>query len=450
MDAVVPAALRRVASEGSSTPFAPHAGDTPPLAEYGYVQEEWFATGEEDGHPYSTTVLVRRPRDRARYSGVVIAEPLHVSGIAPIWIYSAPYLMRSGHAWVEVTAQKTTLDTFVKPSAPGRYESLHIEGPESTGYRPQVDLHDRESSSAVWADLARRNRASSSILAQVGAAIKACTGPFEDWGAEHVLLAGHSQTGSVVTYYIRDAHHTQRLADGSPVYDGYFPSGFPYDPFHDVDVPVVQVISEGDIAEPGFAFCPGYEGRRYRRPDSDEPADLFRLYELAGVSHMGSRYAPFNDPLLWSATHQDADVVIGPLLNSLPHFELFSVALHHLVDWAANGTPPPKADRIEIGPDDRPVADEHGNTRGGVRCIQLEVPHSAYRSIPVNADGVPTYFSVGNSEPFDVEKMRELYQDKPRYLERFDHRLEELINAGWLLAADADEMRQEARRVHVP
>ena len=69
----------------------------------------------------------------------------------------------------------------------------------------------------------------------------------------------------MTSYYIEEAHNQQRRADELPVYDGYFPSGFPYDPFHDVDVPIVQVMSEGDVALPGYSFRPGYGDRRYRR-----------------------------------------------------------------------------------------------------------------------------------------------------------------------------------------
>ncbi|MEV1067106.1 alpha/beta hydrolase domain-containing protein [Streptomyces sp. NPDC050263] len=449
MDVVTPAVLRRSPRDGAE-PFMPHGAGIPSLAEYDYVQEEWIATGEEEGHSYSTTVLVRRPRERARFSGTVIVETLHLFGIAPIWIYSGTYLMRSGHAWVEVTSQRTALDMHVKASDPRRYASLHIEGPDTGDLDVKLDLHDRERSRVLWSELERRNRASGAILAQVGAAVKASQGPFEDAGVAHVLLAGHSQTGSVATYYIRDVHHVQRLADGSCVYDGYFPSGFPFEPFRDVGAPVVQVICDGDIAQPDFAFRPGYEGRRYRREDSDEPGDRFRLYELAGVPHMGTRHAPYDDPSLWRTTHPEADVAIGPRMNSLPHFELFSMGLHHLVEWVARGTVPPRAERIEVRPDGHFAKDEHGNTRGGVRCVQLDVPHSVYRSTPVNPDGTPTYLSVGSDEPFDAQRLTKLYQDLAGYTERFDRRLDELVSEGWFLAEDAEDMRREARRIEIP
>ena len=65
---VTPAELRRMPDDDTPV-FVPYATETPDLAEHDYVQEEWLARGVEDGHPYATTICVRRPRDVARFSG---------------------------------------------------------------------------------------------------------------------------------------------------------------------------------------------------------------------------------------------------------------------------------------------------------------------------------------------------------------------------------------------
>ncbi|MFK0283195.1 alpha/beta hydrolase domain-containing protein [Streptomyces sp. NPDC090499] len=450
MHVVTPAVLRRPPTDGSPT-FAPYGTHVPPLDAYDYIEEEWIAVGEEDGRPYATTLCVRRPRDAARFSGTVIAEPLHVHGIAPIWIYTAPYIMRSGHAWVEITAQKTTLDMHVKPANPQRYEDLRIEGPDTADFDPNPNLGNPELSRVFWSELERRNGAAGAILAQVGAALRSPGSPFAEGSVGRIILAGHSQTGSVTTYYIRDVHHVQRLDDGSPVYDGFFPSGFPFEAFRDVGVPVVQVMSDGDVSLPDYSFRPGYGGRKYRREDSDKPGDQYRLYELAAVAHMGTRTAPYDDPSLWKATFAaEPDVVFGSRMSRLPHFELFSVGLHHLVEWVAHGTVPPRAERIVVGTDGYFATDEHGNSRGGVRSVQLDVPHSTYLANPPYSDGAPSYLTVGSEEPFDAPKLGSLYRDKADYVERFDRRLDELVGAGWLLAEDAEDLRREARQVEIP
>jgi Alpha/beta hydrolase domain len=41
-------------------------------------------------------------------------------------MYTSLYIMRSGHAWVCVGSQKTSVDNSVKASNPKRYEAVHI------------------------------------------------------------------------------------------------------------------------------------------------------------------------------------------------------------------------------------------------------------------------------------------------------------------------------------
>jgi hypothetical protein len=111
------------------------------------------------------------------------------------------------------------------------------------------------------------------------------------------------------------------------------------------------------------------------------------------------------------------------------------------------GTVPPRAERLEIGPDGLFTKDEHGNTRAGVRCVQLDVPHATFHANLLRADGTPTWLTVGCEEPFAAEQLRALYGDKAGYLERFNPRLDELVTEGWLLPDDAAEMMREAEKL---
>ena len=145
------------------------------LEEFGYVEEEWFATGEIDGHPYATTLTVRRPRDPARFSGTVIVEPVHVASAAPIWIYTSLYQMRSGHAWAAVCSQKTALDLFVKPMNAARYGPLGIwsdAAPLGGTGADQVRLPREPAAMQARMEATRRlNVLSTPILGEVGAAL---------------------------------------------------------------------------------------------------------------------------------------------------------------------------------------------------------------------------------------------------------------------------------------
>ena len=267
------------------------------------------------------------------------------------------------------------------------------------------------------------NVLSTPILAQVGAAIADGAGPFEGYDVRHVILAGHSQTGGVVTEYILNGHDTCRRDDGSPVYDGYFPSGAPGVTFGGYDVPIVQVVSDGDISDPHRA---GRENRTYRRADSDERGDRYRLYELVGVPH-GYPARALQRQRMWRsgpASMTAGEVPEGVAMNSLPHNELFSVAMDHLIQWVADGVTPPRGDRIEVGPDGLFAKDEGREQprwralRGDGRpapAVLLE-PRDRRRRVPVR--GV-----VGHRGAHPKETLARLYRDHADYVERFTWRV---------------------------
>lgn len=435
---------------GDARRFVPAGEYRTRAADLDYVEEEWFAAGEDQaGRSYATQVFVRRPRNADRFSGTIIVESLHVHGIAPIYMYTSPYILRSGHGWACVASQKVALDAHVKSASPERYAELQIAADPASG-GTAADLatppfrsgSGAEARGAWWSEMARYNAASPTILAQVGAALRGPGGPFDGYDVGRVLLAGHSQTGFVATNYIREAHAAQRREGGAPVYDGFFPAGFPAAPFGRSGVPIVQVMSDGDVSNPRFSFQPGFEGRAYRRADSDAPEDRYRLYELASVPHMTTRYPPFNDPAMWTQGPTVGNIPPDAIMNSLPHNEMFEVTLDHLVRWVGQGVAPPRADRIEVGADGYFATDEHGNSLGGVRCAQLDVPRAAYRPNGVGDDDIGT---VGTEAPFDGTEMRRLYGQPADYVARFERRLSELIDQGWMLSEAAGDMRAEAQ-----
>jgi len=86
-----------------------------PLTPYGYVEEEYFIKGTAAayGHspsgqnvlrakfPYTTRIIVRRPADPKRFSGVVHFEPIHpTQGYVGHWLVLDRYLMSRGDIYV--------------------------------------------------------------------------------------------------------------------------------------------------------------------------------------------------------------------------------------------------------------------------------------------------------------------------------------------------------------
>lgn len=457
--AITPATLTELKAPAGSKPYMP-TGDYRLTHQdlYAYEEMECLASGEVDGHPYTTVLFVRLPKDRTSFSGIVIAEPLHMLGIGPIWMYTDDYIMRSGHGWVMIGSQKGAVDTHVKTFDPQRYAPLDIYAEPAPPDSPQtatgLPVRDPAAMATYFEQMRRVNAVSNLILAQAGAAIAGETGLFAGLGVRHVILAGHSQTGGVVIDYILNGHDANRHADGSPVYHGLFPTGSTgLSPaggasvtLGPCDVPIVHVLSDGDISDPNR---PGREGRSYRRSDSDDPGDRYRLYELAGVAHMGTRYAPMNEPGMWQLSDFGGSIAPDDRMSGIAHHELFRAMLDLLVQWVDKGTPPPRADRIEVAPDGYFAKDEHGNSKGGVRCVQMDVPTATYYSNPKNPDGSPAFGVVGTEVCFSREKLRQLYADQFDFAERFNRRLKELIAQRWYLAEDANELRSEADKAHV-
>lgn len=444
---VQPAKLERPSPIKSPPPFVP-SGIADKAADHGYVEEEWFASGTDDtGQPYRTQVYLYRPRNAGRFSGTVVVEPLHAQSAPPVFMYTSKEIFRSGHGWACVASQKMTVDTHIKPKDPAHYASLTVAGAPGAPIA-RTDLTPPSAAEAAnpaavaarQARLAANNQASNAILAQVGLALRSPGSPFGK--VRHIILAGHSQTGGVVTSYILNAHADHRRAGGASIYDGYFPSGAPRAPFGPRDVPLIQVVSEGDVSD-GNARGPEFSNRRYRRPDSDAPNDRYRLYELAGTGHMGTRYPPHNNPNAWKNVL--GDNVEGVIMNSMPHYEQFRMGLRHLVNWSTKGIVPPRAPRLEVAAGGRYIAkDAHGNSLGGIRSPQIDVPRAVYYPNPINPDGTPRGGVVGIEKPFDAAKMRQLYGTPANYQARFNRRLDQLIAQRWLLAADRPALAAEA------
>jgi hypothetical protein len=104
-----------------------------------------------------------------------------------------------------------------------------------------------------------------------------------------------------------------------------------------------------------------------------------------------------------------------------------------------------------VGPKGLFTRDECGNTRGGVRCVQMDVPRLRYYSNPgEQEDGMPAFGVVGVEEPLPEDTLSRLYRDHDDYVDRFNRRLDELVEEGWLLTQDAEAMRAEANGVVAP
>src|SRR4030095_14629622 len=114
-----------------------------PLAVNGYVEEEDFiegtanryntptgATGSviDSGHPYRTRVVVRRPASDRKFNGTVLVEWTNVTNgfdAENLWFFAWEHILRSGYAWVGVSAQRVGVDRL-KTWNSARYGTLDV------------------------------------------------------------------------------------------------------------------------------------------------------------------------------------------------------------------------------------------------------------------------------------------------------------------------------------
>jgi hypothetical protein len=403
--------------------------------DFGYVFDEYFASGTAAGEPYRVRVQVARPGEDAvkPFSGHAIVEAIHPQGIPFVWNFTRDYLMARGHAAVNISVFPNTVETL-KGANPERYGDLHVATDETNA------------NSSIAFDHA------SDIYAQVGRWLKSEQTPLP--GAKWLYLTGHSMSVGPVWQYMNSHHDRLRLDGGDPIYDGFFPettrTASRMGPFPEVDVPTLLINSELEVEEVLVK-----DGIDYRRPDSDEPGKQFRLYEVAGMPHNPSWMHPLLLQGLGIASI--AEQRCANPLNSFPYNPTISMALDHLLRWVEDDVPPPHAKPIELtgepGDDDVAVVrDERGNAVGGLRSTTLDVPTATHQALNEPLDpsqdlapgGCLVY---GSQIDFSPEQLESLYGDKDSYVAAVDERIDELVDDGWVLEQFADELHQRAEEL---
>jgi hypothetical protein len=380
------------------------------VEDFPYVTEEYFVSGTAQNAPYTTRIIVRRPKDPSTFSGVVVSEALHAGGRSLIFEWSRVSILTRRHMFVEIVHSAANLN-LLKTFNAERYASLNIA-------------------------MGQTNE----VIAQAGMLIKSGTGPFAGYRVQKITLMGTSASSGTVRNYLADHAHL-RMANGGPIFDGFLlTSTNGNTPLPVVDVPMIQMPTQTEVvtwAERGIA---------YRRPDSDEAGNRFRLYEVAGMPHNNSRDSPAfqNDPCTLPVT-------------DFPAGAFTALALNHLVEWITKGTTPPHAPPIEVDQNasndgSHLALDEYGNAKGGIRNVWVDVPtatHGVFGKGKTPAQDRLCQLA-GTKVPLPDATLKKLYPDRQRYASQIDRRLKELIAQGWFLAEYADMVRRDAASVTLP
>jgi Alpha/beta hydrolase domain len=454
------------------------------LVRQGYVEEEFFLSGmanryntpagERGGvidvdHPYSTRIVVRRPRQAARFNGTAIVEWYNVSQGHDgeyEWFQSYAHLIRSGYAWVGVSAQAVGVNAL-KEWSPMRYASLDVaRGGTIIGDALSYDIFSA-------AALAIRNKANRDVMGGLQ--------------VQRLIATGHSQSAGRLYNYFHSVHPlTSKLFDAVVLHGGGGRVSA------DLNVKVFKYLDESDVAGQANA----------RIPDSNR----YRQWEVAGTSHLDAQFSRSlaalglrvsgmrpveGSPAIGGPSISGGEKGNGaagngaglenegvnggcaqPPFSRVPSYQVLNAAFDATHRWLVDGVAPPIAPPIELkqlppsstppaadagrgrggpaGPRWEIVRDEMGLARGGIRLAAVAVPIAKNTGDNVGSVGAATGGGerncrlMGSWEPFDAARLIAMYQTKDSYVARVKEATEKNLKAGYITKSDAEATIRDA------
>ena len=437
----------------------------------GYLEEEFFLSGTATSYragdrgvepagaeAYHSRLVVRRPADPAKFNGTVIVEWFNVSGGAdgaPDWMVTHRQIMRSGAAWVGVSAQQVGIDgggllgngVGLRESNPERYGSLRHPG----------DAYSFD------------------IYSHAGQAVRdPATKVLGGLTPVRVIAIGSSQSAMFLVTYINSVDPQARVYDGFIVHGrgtrGADLSGEGLrrragadvadmermaaewrarggETIPDPCVPVITVQSETDVLQMSGILARCEDG-----PNT-------RIWEIAGAAHFDTygliasheddgRLSVERLAELMGPTDEPLGLKSEEAVNSAPQLHyVLQAALTHLERWVGGGVAAPQAPLLETtGDDSEPTLarDDNGNARGGLRTPWVDVPTAVVSGMGAKGEGFTRLFGV--TRPFPPAKLATLYPGgRDEYTERFSAAAESARAAGFLLEADIPEILAVAR-----
>jgi len=443
-------------------PLSSAARATDPGTEYadlgraGYVEEEYYLSGiapaiTAQGQalfnaPYITRILVRRPKDPARFNGTVILEPFSWIGErAAGWILTRDYLLRRGYAFVGYTLNinkpardpKTRTDPNWQPDP--EPQNLNFDFMRRFDYARYAAL-------GSYYDPQRFQRGghadpfvpqSQGIGAELALLLKSnlADGPMPGLKVERIYVNSWAVTAQVWMDYLDQGRHQQwRMPDGRPLIDAYMTGKMSFGevggdpirvPRHMPDgVPFVVIYSESELMHDIM--------EKISLPADSETPRL-RYYEVTGMPHV--RRAD-----LGTEEVEDLPETIGkqddPTCRTLydePSEMIASALLDRLDQWVRNGAPMPRASRVQRQGALAVRDAVTGNLAGGVRPPWVKVPVAAYMTDQETGCGMVYDTKI----PYDRAKLHKLYGTYANYARQYEAAKGEAVGEGYLLAEDA-------------
>lgn len=454
---------------GKGQPFFPALVDP---AAYGYTETEYLLSGTARPYgttgprrPFTTRLLVYRPRDPRRFSGTAYLEWNNVTAQADVPVefsWAQRHVFRSGDVYVAVTAQQAgacglfltdTLPvctpTSLKGNDPGRYGALRHPG----------DAYSYD----MYSEAAR------AVLRPVGRS------PVGGLRVRHLIGVGESQSAAQLNLYQRyGADADARLFDGFLI-DADLRSTIP----RTYRVPTIHLWSE-ESARP----VPATSGRNHR------------IWMVAGISHFDrsaidraipqlaasitgtgtSRSRRADDASLWRSSDfaqygaNASSLCAGGI--EVPRRYAVDAALAALKRWAARGIAAPSAPPLQftglpyltaqlptlpalpglptdgldaLGVATIPLAlrrNADGNAIGGLRLPTISVPVASY-------DGTGCLL-LGTSRTFSRARLHRLYPTHGHYVRQVLASTQRSVRTGFLTRSDGIDLVRRACASAIP
>lgn len=441
------------------------------LNPFGYEKAEYFIKGTassyistepltEDGKwnvevddqaDFKTRIVVYRPKDPAKFNGTVIVEWFNVSGgteASSEWIMAHTELLRSGYAWIGVSAQKAGIDgagvtilpisLSLKKINPNRYGTL---------------LHPGD-------------KYAYDIFSQVGRAITQPQNfnPLGALQAERFIASGESQSADFLLTYVNAIAPRERIFDAYYIHSRIHGSA-PLQPDpestdlgfetrdtvlvrDDLDVPVLMLQTESDTTVLG-----AYQ-------DTQPDTDMFRVWEVAGTAH-ADRYVgnlgltdKGDNPNVAAVVENHYAVPVikrcGKPVNSGPQHFVVKASIAALDNWLRTGVAPTPAERFVFDDETKTlVRDQFGNVMGGIRTPYVDVPIATLSGEGQDSDDI--FCSIyGTTKLFDETTLTEMYSDHDAYVSAVNASVGEAVANGFLLEADGELIKIQAQQSNIP
>jgi hypothetical protein len=132
------------------------------------------------------------------------------------------------------------------------------------------------------------------------------------------------------------------------------------------------------------------------------------------------------------------------MLNDFPVWVIFGGAMRNLQEWVQKGKKPPHAQPITVDANGKPVLDEHGNAKGGLRTPIVDSPTASWHAIGTNCN------LWGYKIPFSADVLRKLYPTHDAYVRQVRQQTDQLTKGGWITEQEGKYLITAAEKSSVP